>query len=63
MTPKEKCDELFKQFLDIGLIVSSEAKQCALIAVDEILKDIPDNDIHNFRIDFWEEVKTEIKKL
>ena len=34
------------------------AKQCALIAVDEVL-----NVIDNFEMIYWEEVKQEIEKL
>ena len=44
-------------------------KQFALIAVDEILTELPMLDYHplgsytNPRIDYWEEVKQEIEKL
>jgi hypothetical protein len=38
MTPKEKAEELVRNFYSIGAI---ECKQCALIAVDEILKSNP----------------------
>jgi hypothetical protein len=49
----DEYDEYYKQL----------AKQSALITVNEILNDIPDNDIHNSRIDFWKDVKIEIEKL
>jgi hypothetical protein len=58
MTPKEKAKELVLQFSDIGLIVSSEAKQCALIAVDEISNIVLFDDLR-----YWDEVKQEIIKL
>jgi hypothetical protein len=58
MTPKEKAKELVLQSSDIGLIVSSEAKQCALIAVDEISNIVLFDDLR-----YWDEVKQEIIKL
>jgi len=78
MTPKEKADELFwkyrpiiagKQFLT-GLVLMSEAKeltkQCALIAVDEILNtlySIPFGNALDNELEYWNEVKQEIEKL
>lgn len=41
MTPKSKAEELVKKFLDATNCYSWEAKQCALIAVDEIIKTEP----------------------
>lgn len=84
MTPKEKAKELVDKFyqrfpLKMDVITTrgdlsweydswNEAKQCALIAVDEILWEIikyADNSkeyvIENSK--YWEEVKQEIKKL
>ena len=72
MTPKQKADKLCIDFLmkpnttDIRFYMDKQlAKQCALIAVDEILEAI---DWHayeapNKEIFFWEQVKTEIEKL
>ena len=62
MTPKEKADELIRKYYSIGAI---EVKQCALIAVDEIVIAI---DWHEFEtpnkeIEYWQEVKQEIEKL
>ncbi len=63
MTPQEKAKELVDKFInDVGVISTRRAKQCAIIAVDEILsnksiiKTIWD-------IEFWQEVKSEIEKL
>lgn len=42
------------------------AKQCALIAVDEIIEEIvesTDNEVKSMRIIYWEKVKQEIEKL
>jgi hypothetical protein len=65
MTPKEKADKLCIDFLikpnttDIRFGMDKQlAKQCALIAVDEILKINP----YKAR-NYWQEVKTEIEKL
>lgn len=67
MTPKEKAEELIDKFLDdkfIGLILEeTEAKQCALITVDEILNNnkILFEDVLNDQ--YWQEVKQEIELL
>jgi hypothetical protein len=78
MTPKEKAEELFNKYciyLRAGLLYDEEAredaKQCALIAIDEIEKALTDygrgdslqlqNMDSEFR--FWEQVKQEIEKL
>jgi hypothetical protein len=67
MTPKEKAEELFKQYysyLKANLMNDEEAwedaKVCALIAVDEILK-ITWVDKFLTVEEYWEEVKQEIK--
>ena len=66
MTPKEKAKELLWKYLPIleswEENNSNKAKQCGLIAVDEILniKSVDkDYDLSNY----WEEVKQEIEKL
>ena len=41
MTPKEKANELVLKFAFKGAQHEGEAKQCALIAVDEIIKSRP----------------------
>jgi hypothetical protein len=68
MTPKEKAEELVGKFVSITLwngYVTS-AKECAYIAVDEILQMVDetmqgwlDADI----IAYWKQVKEEIEKL
>ena len=87
MTPKEKAEELVEKFKfetkkseiindillgDISVMFKHyKAKQCALIAVDEILNDYSymqnvrnanSNQIHSQRV-YWQEVKQEINKL
>lgn len=69
MTPKEKAKELVDKFAridgyqdTIDLSKCEYEKQCALIAVDEIIKSI--NPFGMFLgKDYWEEVKQEIEKL
>ena len=63
MTPKEKAKDLYKQFLDIGLIVGNEAKQCALIAVDEIIESMDSVMLPNPFKQYWNKVKQEIQAL
>jgi hypothetical protein len=75
MTPKEKALELVKDMHDAPEIGYNEhAKQCALIAVDEILntlkifpeKDTTSKSVVNFsisRIVYWVQVKKEIEAL
>ncbi len=70
MTPKEKAKELIKkyeiEFLSFGdYLPTFKAKQCALIALDEILDvivTIYDYDFEKLN-PYWEEVKQEIKNL
>jgi hypothetical protein len=75
MTPQEKAKELVDKYLrtypiynNPTVVISythNEAKQCALIAVDEILEmDLPilEEDADEF-YDYWEQVKKEINKL
>jgi hypothetical protein len=64
MTPKDKARELVYKYskFQSGYGYEYKAKQCALIAVDEILK----NDtifLYVHHLDFWKEVKQEIEKL
>ena len=83
MTPKEKEIELFKNFykqifnIDLGVNVSKDekryesAKQCALIAVDEIIGQWEIIDVYladgngqlNQNLKYWYTVKKEINLL
>jgi hypothetical protein len=71
MTPKEKAEELFKQYysyLKANLMNDEEAiedaKQCALIAVDELIESTLRFSVQeNNNKDYWKKVKQEIKKL
>jgi hypothetical protein len=69
MTPKEKAENLFVKFNEDGLhqissiitrhIRKEIIKQCALIAVDELLLLVT----YQPTIDYWNEVKQEIESL
>jgi hypothetical protein len=73
MTPKEKAEELvhnFKKYSyypktndDLLFVneLNKNAKQCALIAVDEILNAV--TAIADKRYDYWKEVRQELEKL
>jgi hypothetical protein len=73
MTPKEKAEELIDKFKPLcggyfgGKINKVFAKQCASIAVDEILLALPDasddDSTYNHELKYWQEVKQEIENL
>ena len=72
MTPKEKAEELVGSFIGLasdeettedGLMYSEamrifNAKQCALVAVDEILEECV-----QLKVEYWEQVQQEIENL
>jgi hypothetical protein len=72
MKPEEKANNLCMRFLiqtttDIPYGINKTiAKECALIAVDEIIKALPPSSYgleFVAKIDFWTNVKKEIEKL
>jgi hypothetical protein len=73
MTPKEKAKELVDKFtnlyegINLGLAKKHWAKQCALIAVEEILSDYKNYLMHENTeykgLMYWQEVKKEIELL
>ena len=73
LTPKEKAEELYSKYYNrIEHTLSEEyspheidvVKQCALIAVDEIIDALDFNQWQNAKqIDYWQEVKQEIEIL
>jgi hypothetical protein len=69
MTPKEKAEELVLKYLKVkthqmfnGWWHKMTAKECALIAVDEMIEELIVTDFAN-RFTYWQEVKNEIEKL
>jgi hypothetical protein len=76
MTPKEKAIELIDKFklkhkFFTNSFIKTTAKQCALIAVDEIINSSPLEPAHPYdyviaeqeAMEFWQEVKKEIENL
>lgn len=77
MTPKEKADDLLDKMYSVDLNDDREdvsidyfhAKKCALIAVDEILKNNPHSTPTIYGVpphstmNYWQEVKQEIELL
>jgi hypothetical protein len=65
MTPKEKALELVEDMHDAPEIGYNEhAKQCALIAVDEIFKTgLLEGSTLGINKKYWQEVKQEIEAL
>ena len=65
---KEKAEELIRKYYTWGINKEGqtlswlEAKQCALIAVDEILKELLNDELFYFKtkVNYWQEVKQEI---
>jgi hypothetical protein len=71
MTPKEKAEELVGKYVSFAKgkilfqLTMESAKQCALIAVDELINiacDVSDYDKSVTKI-YWSEVKKEIESL
>ena len=71
MTAKDKAEELFLKFRQIPPcspytgVDDGEAKQCALIAVDEIINSVAITDLTTAENQFkyWEKVKSKLEKL
>lgn len=70
MTPKEKAEELINRYLKVlagGMYdVRGEAKKCALVCVDTILKGVGAKDWEldtATETNYWQDVKTELSLL
>jgi hypothetical protein len=68
MTPKEKAKELIGKYVFLTVTDFSDenfeqTKQCALIAVDEILDVLLHTSETECEYVYWQEVKEEIEKL
>ena len=64
MTPKEKAIDLVEDMHNAPEMGYNEhAKQCALIAVDEIIEALKNNAANSASWLYYEEVKQEINKL
>ena len=65
MTPKDKALELVQKYFKANHqpYGFKDAKQFALIAVDEILDMVKHTPIEFIETDYWQEVKQEIENL
>lgn len=69
MTPKEKAFELIDKYsllvpIEFGGMDKNLAKQCALIAVDEILNSRKEHLVQSIKFyEYWIEVKRELERL
>ena len=69
MTPKEKAEELVLKYLKLqepnyNWFHKGLAKQCALIAVDELIIEENSSNKNSFYPSrYWKQVKNEIEKL
>ena len=75
--PKDKANELYSKYDDLlnkdfgnPIVFDNQLKQCALIAVDEILEVVKFYErqngrllIDNIRVMYWQQVKKEIEDL
>jgi len=68
MTPKEKAKDLVSKYIHLAKQTTGangtiyNAKQCALIEIDEIFKEFFDRFLFS-KCRYWNEVKQEIEKL
>ena len=81
MTPKEKCDEVIEKFIPnmycymgSGMLSNdydekvalNNAKQCALITVNELIKELLEEinpSVHGFLHEYYKNIKKEIELL
>lgn len=72
MTPQEKANELYSKYDDLlnkdfgnPIVFDNQLKQCALIAVDELIEVASDYCDYDETITkkYWEKVKIEIENL
>jgi hypothetical protein len=68
MTPQEKAKELLDKMTtntnnETLMYKNKFAKECALIAVDEIIDYLISNKITGTLMTYWQEIKQEIEKL
>jgi len=66
MTTKEQAEKLVNEYWNnIPDLFFEEAKDCALILVDNIIKELLNDELFYFKtkVQYWQEVKREIEKL
>ena len=61
MTPKEKAYDIWQKMMNADILIDeTSAKQCALIAVDEVWRQLESARVFE-DYDYWQEVKQELK--
>ena len=64
ISPEKKALEIFnKMCSSVDELLPLDVRECALIAVDEILEIFEDTNGSDYRFEYWEQVKQEIEKL
>jgi len=67
MTPKQKAKDIVKRMYEHQWrddnVEYRNAKNSAIVCVNEVLKVAKFYDEHSDQINYWKQVKTEIKKL
>jgi hypothetical protein len=67
MKPKDKALELFHKYARLWHASSDDVKQCAIIAVDEILDVLGGAGVYNFAdtevAAYWEDVRVNLEKM
>jgi hypothetical protein len=67
MTPKEKAFSLYFKYIRDVIADNKKAKQCAIIAVNEIILANPHSNPFNTEVystmSYWQQVKKEIEKI
>lgn len=68
MSPKEKASDIFNKMCNsVDELLPYDVKECALIAIGEIIAANPHSNPFNTDVystmDYWQEVKQELQKL
>ena len=61
MKPKEKAHELFEKMAQH--LCNTDAQECAIIAVDEILHNDGFTQFDQYLTEYWQEVKQELEQI
>jgi len=65
MTPRQKADDMYSRYhIYLGSYSEEMAKICSLIAVNQVIEAVKENDdALQSRVTYWEKVKQEIQNL
>jgi hypothetical protein len=64
MTPSEKANQIYNKFYGIPLYIKTIKESCNIM-IDEIMQEhfYVDTEYSNRRLEYWAQVKDEIKKI